>query len=175
MGKGMGRYGSSLLPDVTIGPDGTLKPLQTTQVLLGAVVHPWAGLDFYAYAGQEDVKANFWTVKGTNGGWGNPSYPDGGCSNEVTTSTFSAAYNVNSATTCTANVKRTQEVTVGFWQNVYRGDLGTMRIGAQYEFVRLEAFQGSPKISAANGPTPNLGLNPYNNVVFVSFRYFPFN
>jgi hypothetical protein len=50
-----------------------------------------------------------------------------------------------------------------------------MRIGAQYEFVRLEAFQGSPKISAANGSTPNLGLNPYNNVVFVSFRYFPFN
>jgi hypothetical protein len=175
MGKGMGRYGSSLLPDVTIGPDGTLKPLQTTQVLLGAIVHPWTGLDFYAYAGEEDVKANFWTVKGTNGGWGNPSYPDGGCSNEVTTSTFGAAYNVNSATTCTANVKRTQELTVGFWQNVYKGDLGTMRIGAQYEFVRLEAFQGSPKVSPANGPTPNLGLNPYNNVVFVSLRYYPFN
>jgi hypothetical protein len=115
----------------------------------------------------------------TNGGWGNPSYPDGGCSNEVTTSTFGAAYNVNSATTCTANVKRTQELTVGFWQQLYKGDLGQVRVGAQYEFIRLQAFAGTgtplTKVAGTAGPQPNAGLNPYNNAVFFSLRYYPFN
>ena len=64
-GQGLGRYGSSQLADVTIGPDGTLKPLQTTQVLLGFVAHPtfWIpGLDVYGYAGQEQVNNSFWSI-----------------------------------------------------------------------------------------------------------------
>jgi hypothetical protein len=50
-----------------------------------------------------------------------------------------------------------------------------VRFGAQYEFVKLTAFPGSTIVSAANGPTPNQGLSPYNNVVFFSLRYYPFN
>ena len=81
---------------------------------------------------------------------------------------------------CTANVERTQELTVGFWQQLYKGDLGQVRVGAQYEFVRLQAFAGTgtplAKVAADGGParrTP--GLNPYNNIVFFSLRYYPFN
>jgi hypothetical protein len=53
-------------------------------------------------------------------------------------------------------------------------------VGAQYEFVRLKAFAGTgtPLLGAAAvtaGPTPNAGLNPYNNNVFFSLRYYPFN
>ena len=88
-GEGLGRYGSSQLSDVTIGPDGTLKPLRTTQVLLGFVGHPWVGLDLYGYAGQEQVSSNFWTQPSGKGfvgvgpgGYGNPAYLNGGCFNE---------------------------------------------------------------------------------------------
>jgi len=179
-GEGLGRYGSSQLADVTIGPDGTLKPLRTTQVLLGFVAHPWVGLDVYGYAGQEQVGSNFWSQKvgaaTTLGGFGNPGYPNGGCQVENTASTFAAAFNNPVvAGTCTANVHRTQELSIGFWQQLYKGDLGQIRAGAQYEYVRLQAFPGSPVVSAANGPTPNQGLNPNNNVVFFSLRYYPFN
>jgi outer membrane murein-binding lipoprotein Lpp len=181
-GQGLGRYGSSQLADVTIGPDGTVKPLQTTQILLGFVAHPWlAGLDVYGYAGQEQVNNNFWSITTgkppttTNGGWGNPAFFNGGCVVENTTSTFSAAFNSPLTGACTANVKRTQELTAGFWYTVYKGDLGQVRFGAQYEFVKLTAFPGSPLVSAANGPTPNQGLNPNNNIVFFSLRYYPFN
>ena len=180
-GQGLGRYGSSQLADVTIGPDGTLKPLQTTQILLGFVAHPWlAGLDVYGYAGQEQVNNNFWnTTTGkttTNGGYGNPAYFNGGCEVENTSaSTFSAAFNSPLTGACTANVKRTQELTAGFWYAIYKGDLGQVRFGAQYEFVKLTAFPGSTIVSATNGPTPNQGLSPYNNVVFFSLRYYPFN
>ena len=178
-GQGLGRYGSSQLADVTIGPDGTLKPLHTTQVLLGFIAHPWAGLDVYGYAGQEQVSSNFWSIttggKTTNGGYGNPAYLNGGCEQENTTSTFAAGFNTPFVGACTANVKRTQELSIGLWQQLYKGDMGQVRVGAQYEFVRLQAFSGSPTVSAANGLTPNQGLNPYNNIVFFSLRYYPFN
>jgi hypothetical protein len=180
-GQGLGRYGSSQLADVTIGPDGTEKPLHTTQVLLGMVAHPWAGLDVYGYAGQEQVNANFWnqTVGGatTNGGFGNPAYLNGGCFNPNTSAAVdgSAGFNTPIAgTSCTANVKRTQELSIGFWQQLYKGDLGQVRFGAQYEFVRLQAFAGATT-GAGSGPLPNQGLNPYNNIVFFSLRYYPFN
>jgi hypothetical protein len=51
----------------------------------------------------------------------------------------------------------------------------------QYEYVRLTAFgSGCPAADAAActaGPisTPNAGLNPNNNIFFVSLRYYPFN
>jgi hypothetical protein len=189
-GQGLGRYGSSQLADVTIGPDGTLKPLTTLQVLFGAVAHPWAGLDVYGYAGQEQVKANFWNQVGFAGavgagGYGNPAYLNGACFQPNTASTTAAAFNSPIAAgplagSCTANVERTQELSVGFWQAIYKGDLGQVRVGAQYEFVRLKAFAGTgiPLHGAAAvtaGPTPNAGLNPYNNIVFFSLRYYPFN
>jgi outer membrane murein-binding lipoprotein Lpp len=181
-GEGLGRYGSSQLADVTIGPDGTLKPLHTTQVLLGFVAHPWVGLDLYGYAGQEQVSSNFWTqpsgkgfVGAGAGGYGNPAYLNGGCFNENTGTTGSAGFNTPIAgTSCTANVQRTQELTFGFWQQLYKGDLGQVRVGAQYEYVRLKAFPGATT-GAGSGPTPNQGLNPNNNIVFFSLRYYPFN
>jgi hypothetical protein len=181
-GEGLGRYGSSQLADVTIGPDGTLNPLHTTQVLLGFVAHPWVGLDLYGYAGQEQVSSNFWNqpsgkgfVGAGPGGYGNPAYLNGGCFNENTATTGSAGFNTPIAgTSCTANVHRTQELTFGFWQQLYKGDLGQVRVGAQYEFVKLQAFAGATT-GAGSGPTPNQGLNPYNNIVFFSLRYYPFN
>jgi hypothetical protein len=169
-GQGTGRYGSSQLADVFIGPDGSLKPLQTLQVLLGAVAHPADGLDVYAYAGQEEVRANFWTIAGTQGGYGNPNYVNNGCLNEDVVSGPQSFIMAIPGTTCTANVQRTQEITVGFWKNIYKGDVGRFTFGAQYEYVRLQAFPG-----LATGPgTPNQGLNPNNNIVFTSIRYYPF-
>ena len=109
------------------------------------------------------------------GGFGNPAYLNGGCFNENTGSTNGASFNTAIAgTTCTANVRRTQELTFGFWQQIYKGDLGQVRVGAQYEYVRLQAFPGATT-GAGSGPTPNQGLNPNNNIVFFSLRYYPFN
>jgi hypothetical protein len=173
-GEGISRYGSSQLPDVVFGPQGQLVPLQATHVFLGAVAHPWDGLDVYAYAGQEQVNARPWTIGALQGGYGNAGFFDGGCAVQVTTSTTAATFNPNSGTTCAAslNVQRTQEITVGFWQNVYKGNLGRIAAGLQYEYLRLTAFPGTATV--AGGPTPNQGLNPNENVVFVSLRYYPF-
>ena len=55
-GRGVGRYETSALPDVTIAPDGFLAPLTGLQALVGVVAHPWEGFDVYAYAGIEQVR-----------------------------------------------------------------------------------------------------------------------
>ena len=40
-GQGIGRYASSQLADVVVGPTGNLQPLTSVQFLVGAVAHPF--------------------------------------------------------------------------------------------------------------------------------------
>jgi hypothetical protein len=70
-------------------------------------------------------------------------------------------------TTCTFDVQRTQELTVGLWQTAYKGELGRAVTGLQYE--GLTAFPGLPGPITAT-TTPNQGLNPNNNIFMFSFR-----
>ena len=76
---------------------------------------------------------------------------------------------------CSFNVQKTQEFTVGFWQDAYKGDLGRVRVGLQYEYIRINSFSGLATGAASGGVNANQGLSPNNNVVFLSLRYYPFN
>ena len=187
-GQGLGRYGSSQLPDVTIASNGSLQPLTTLQFLVGAVVHLWEPVDVYVYYGQEQLQSNFWNVGSTHGGYGNPAFANTGCLLENQASGPAGFNDPIPGTACSGatNIQRVQEVTVGFWYNVYKGDLGRVRVGLQYEYWQLNAFGTSPTpaptvISAATTgqgaitTTPNAGLNPNNQAVFFSLRYYPFN
>ena len=187
-GQGLGRYGSSQLPDVTIASNGSLQPLTTLQFLVGAVVHPWEPLDVYVYYGQEQVQSNFWNVGGTHGGYGNPAFANTGCLSENQASGPAGFNDPIPGTACSGatNVQRVQEITAGLWYNVYKGDLGRVRVGIQYEYWTLNAFGTSPTPAATVIPaattgqgtittTPNAGLNPNNQAVFFSLRYYPFN
>ena len=110
------------------------------------------------------MNANFWSQKvgaapTVQGGYGNPAYLNGGCFNETRPRPAASGFNTPLSGSCTANVERTQEITVGFWQQLYKGDLGQVRVGVQYEFVKLQAFAGAgtpltPGPVTA-GPTPN--------------------
>lgn len=172
-GEGIGRYGSSQLADVTIGPDGSLTPLRATHVLLGAIGHVTPDLDVYAYAGQEQVQANFYNIGATPFGYGNSGYANTGCLLENQGSGTAGYNDPIAGTTCTANVHRTQELTVGFWNNLYKGSWGRLTYGVQYEFLKLQAFAGAPGPTTATS-TPNQGLSPTEQAVMVSLRYYPF-
>ena len=54
--------------------------------------------------------------------WGNGAFPNA-CGVLVPGSTDSIGFNGSSAL-CAANVQRVQEFTIGFWQDIYKGDLG---------------------------------------------------
>jgi hypothetical protein len=174
-GQGIGRYASAQLADVTIAPNGSLQPLTSTQFMVGAVAHPFAGDDIYVYYGQEQVQANAWTIgtgaAATQGGYGNGAFPES-CGFAALGTNFNGV-----SGSCAGNVKRVQEITVGFWQDFYKGDLGRARFGLQYEFVQQTLFSGLTTATALSGtnPAPNTGLHPNNNIVFFSLRYYPFN
>ena len=67
-GQGIGRYGSSQLARRRRRADRYAQRSKQTSFLVGAVGHPWAGNDIYAYYGQEMQNSNSWTVNG-DAGW----------------------------------------------------------------------------------------------------------
>jgi hypothetical protein len=117
-GRGVGRYASGQLPDVTIAPDGSLSLVTGWSAMAGLVGHPWEGLDVYGYAGIEEVNANFFNVGNTLFGLGNPGFSNATCL-VTTPSSFAGATPLD----CIANNQRLSEVTAGFWQNAYKGRL----------------------------------------------------
>jgi hypothetical protein len=157
-GRGVGRYGAGQLPDVTIAADGSLTPVTGLAAMVGLIAHPWEGLDVYAYAGLEQVQASFFNVGTTLFGLGNPGFSNAGC---TITTPFSFAG--GTPADCIANNRRLSDLTVGFWQNVYKGSYGRVAVGAEYEYIKREVFAGLGGAPSAD-----------NNIVLTSLRYYPF-
>src|SRR5262245_42741580 len=153
-GTGIGRYGSGQLPDVTISANGALAPITALHSFAGFVWHPREGLDIYGYGGIEQADGKFFD----NLGFGNPAFDNAGC-----TITTASSFSTGTTPTCIANDRRLTELTVGFWQDLYKGRLGRVSLGAQYEYLKREAFEGV-------GGSPSTD----DNVFYTSLRYYPF-
>ena len=108
-------------------------------------------------------------VAATQGGWG--IFVNNGCINENLTGGTLGSFNTSIAGfTCTFDVQKAQEFAVGFWQDPHKGNMGRVRAGLQYEYVKLTAFPGAHRRWYTNQ-----GLIPNNNIAFFSLRYYPFN
>jgi hypothetical protein len=151
VGSGIGRYGTSQLPDATLGRTGSPKPIGEYMVLAGLVGHPADAVDLYAYAGTEQESRTSFTSGGRGFGYGSPLYSNAGCGIELSTAS------------CTANTSGVVQGTLGAWWRFMKGNFGTAEVGAQYAYTRRSIF-------------PGVGGNPSadENTVFVSFRYLPF-
>jgi len=156
-GTGIGRYGTSQLPDATIGANGQPVPLREWMALAGVIAHPTPQLDLYGFLGSEQTNAAYFNTysKGVvtkSYGFGNPLYPNTSCDVEL-----------GSSADCTGTTKAVVQGTVGAWYKFLKGSYGTMQVGAQYSYTHRMAFQGV-------GPTPQTD----ENIVMLSFRYYPF-
>ncbi|WP_374307668.1 hypothetical protein [Methylocella sp.] len=154
-GRGIGRYGAGQLPDVTFNWNGTLAPISETMLLAGVTYHPLPGLDLYAYAGQETQNATYSTTYNADGsanpfGLGNPLFVNSGCWTP-------------GSTACSGMVRRLRQITGGFWQKIYQGDFGQLRVGMQYSFTQKTGF------NAVGG-----AANASENILLGSLRYYPF-
>lgn len=156
-GRGIGRYGASQLSDVVVASDGTLSPITAFHAMVGAVAHPWAGLDIYGYAGMEKADANVFNSAAGPVGFGVTTLNNAGCG-IVTGASFTGG-----ASNCAAVNKEVDMLAAGFWQNLYKGEFGRVATGLQYEYIRRKSFDGVP------GP-----VSTSDNVVLASLRYYPF-
>lgn len=150
-GRGIGRYGSGALPDVTVGADGQIKPIKETTFLTGLTYHVTKTLDLFAYYGQEREERQDTTGGGLYG-YGNPLYNNSGCMDES-----------GSALTCVANTQRLTEASAGGWWSFYSGRFGKAMFGVNYAHITRQAFAG-------------IGGSPQttDNMIWTSFRYYPF-
>lgn len=149
-GRGVGRYGTSQLPDTVVGPDGVLKPIKETMYMGGATLHATRALDLYLFGGEEAQKAAYSRIGTGVYGFGAPTANLAGCSVE--------------GAACSPNIRRVSQLTGGFWDKIYQGSFGSVRFGVQYSHTELTAFAG------ATGAAPKTS----DDMIFTSFRYYPF-
>jgi hypothetical protein len=174
-GKGIGRYASGQLPDVTFAADGSLTAVTALQAMVGAVAHVTPALDWYTYAGLEQDQTNYGSIGATNFGFGNPLYSDATCAipNFATPGPNAAGVpqspvtGVLSNTGCSVNVKKLQEITSGVWYNFYKGNMGRLAGGLQYEYIHRDTFPGV-------GPVAGTFVTPSTNesIVMAALRYY---
>ncbi len=156
-GHGIGRYGSGQLADATYNVlSGRLAGVKETQMLAGLIFHAMNTVDFYVYAGQE-VAGRTAVVPGLSGatyGYGNPYNLNTGCQNAT-------AIGVGA---CAGATKSIQQLTLGAWDTVAKGDYGTVKVGAQYSFTKRSLFADV----TGYAPTANESMG------LISLRYYPF-
>jgi hypothetical protein len=164
-GKGIGRYGAGQLPDAVVGPNGALVAIPETMALGGITLHATPQLDLYVFGGGEFEGSEAFnpSVGGTtlHLGYGNPFATLGNCFVELGT--------------CSPDTKSIDQITVGFWDKAFSGSFGQIRIGVQYSHTDLKAFPGLAGANTAGfAPTSTVRPTTSDDMVFTSFRYYPF-
>ncbi len=165
-GRGIGRYGTSGLPDATVNPDGTLAPLRSYQGLATLEYHT-PRLDVYLNGGEEYVKRRYQIdpVSGKTVGYGAPGFNDSNCYSETVPSTGSGF--AFGGLTCSGQTQSTVEGSFGFWVRLYHGPKGRLQMGPQYSYLVRNAWVGY-------NSTAGVYVAPHgiDNMFLTSFRYY---
>ena len=167
-GQGVGRYGSSTIADITLRPDGSISPLHGFSGLSTVELNPNKRLMVYLNYGGDYIGRDYSGTGSTAIGYGAPGIAMSGCNTEVPPSgTNTGGFNPSTPANCKGNNKDVQEGTVGYWYNIYKGPMGTLRQGLQYSYIVRNLWSG------AGGTTnPSGNAEGTDNMVFTSFRYY---
>ena len=151
LGQGIGRYGSSGLPDATLSPaTGELRPLREARIMGGLVYHQSRRLDLYTYGGDEYVgRYAFISPTGAAAGYGSPLVSYTGCTNEV------------ALNTCSGANRNIYEATAGYWYRIYGGEYGRIEQGNQIVYIHRNLWSGI-------GRAPQAG----DLVAYTSLRFY---
>jgi hypothetical protein len=153
VGSGIGRYASGQMADVTLDPDGAIKPIKSWHLLAGVEAHPTAKLDVYAYLGREHSDQNaFVNAAGKGVGYGSPLNDNSGCSVEIPAPSQA----------CQAQARDLWQIQPGFWYRFHKGTEGTLQAGLSYSYTQKDIWPG------AGGLAPRGS----DHIVMASFRYY---
>ncbi len=109
------------------------------------------------------------------GSWAAPSnaavgYGSRLLSNSGCNTTTNPGYNGGASTgyasggSCGAQTRDVQEITGGYWYDIYKGDRGRLRQSIQYGYAVREGWSGAG--------TPGIGAKGIDNMFWTSFRYY---
>ncbi len=161
-GDGVGRYGSSGLPDVTLRPDGQIAPLHAFSALSTAVFHASPRMDLYFNYGGDYVGRRYFAAGTGTDGYGSPFIKDSGCGIELAPGTSpQVGYQPTAPANCGSPTKDVQEFTLGYWYDFYKGPKGRVRQGLQYSYFERYGWSGVGGVPKGN-----------DNLFETSFRYY---
>jgi hypothetical protein len=184
-GDGMGRYGASNLPDVTVNPNGTLALLHSAQGL-GTLEFHASRLDVYFNAGAEFVGRHYeFNGKGSAVGYGSPTAVNTGCYTESVPAGLSstAGFSVPASgfqpgtpgsSTCAFATRNVIEGVAGFWYRFYKGPRGALQWGPQYSYYMRNTWEACGKSAYAGPCVESHFTAPHGieNEFLTSFRYY---
>jgi hypothetical protein len=166
-GQGTGRYGSSTIADTTLRPNGQLALLHNFSALGTIEANPTARLNVYLNYGGDYVGRRYFGKIG----YGSPLTNMSGCNTEplpsATPTNGGDGFTPSTPANCGGNTKDVQELSTGYWYDLYRGPAGRFRQGAQYSYFQRNIWSG------AGGTTnPGGGAEGTDNAFWTSLRYY---
>ncbi|HLY39708.1 MAG TPA: hypothetical protein VKR52_00795 [Terracidiphilus sp.] len=169
-GKGIGRYGSSTIADITLRPDGEIDPLKAFSALSTLEISPNPRLTVYFNYGGDYVYRDFTGKEG----YGSPLTSMTGCNTEPppggTNNTYGGGgtgFDPSAPSGCGNQNKDVQEFTAGQWYYFYKGPKGGLRFGLQYSRFERDLWSG-----AGGATNPSNEANGIDNMFWTSFRYY---
>jgi cell division protein FtsB len=139
-GNGIGRYGASGLPDITISENGNIGKIRNYQTL-GTLEYHSQKWDFYTYVGDEyEYRRWDFNAKGQPEGYGSPLFANFGCS--IETLPGAGGFSPGALGNCAGNTRNLIEGTFGFWYKIYNGPKGRMQVGPQYSYIVRDTWVG---------------------------------
>ena len=183
-GTGVGRYGTSTLPDVTVHPDGTLAPIKAWQGLISLETHPTPKLDVFFYAGTEYAqRTTYLSTLGSSAGkligYAPITSSNAGCNTEtLPTSTGNglagaAPYNPGVPANCLGATRVVQEGTIGFTYRLYNSPkYGRLQYQGVYSYLTRDAWAGVTSGTFGSPTATYGGPKATNNMVFTGMRYY---
>jgi hypothetical protein len=188
-GTGVGRYGTSQLPDVTVHPDGTLAPIKNWQGLVSIETHPTPKLDVFFYAGGEYAQRTVYlsTLGSSAGkliGYAPLSSSNAGCNTELLPTpptsglgsigtAGGAPYDPGVPANCLGATRVVLEGTAGFTYRVYSSPkFGRLQYQGVYSYLTRDAWAGVTSGTFGSATATYGGPKATNNMVFTGMRYY---
>ena len=185
-GPGVGRYGATTLSDLTSNAAGEFEPMHNGSGLGTIEITPNPRLVIYANYGG-DYASRAASAGGTTlgapsaaqnaagvwgGKWGAPSaaavgygsllLSNSGCLTNTAPGFNGSSTGYYAGGSCGAQTRDVQEITGGYWYDIYRGDRGRLRQSIQYGYTVREGWTGASGI----------GAKGIDNMFWTSFRYY---
>lgn len=119
MGRGIGRYASTIGADVVASPTGKIVPIEAFHFMGGLEWHPGHDWDVYTYYGVELI------------GYGSHFSDLSGCGVE------------NPGTRpCQAANATVSQAQLGFWYRIINSDVGIVTLGLSYSYTHRTVWSG---------------------------------
>jgi hypothetical protein len=165
-GKGISRYEDSGQYDFVVKgtSDHNMIPLKSFSFLTGFETHPNKKTELDLLFGDEYYYRTTYLNGATIAGYGSPTANNGACGYE------SAAVAVANGApdACAGNNKNLYNVKLYGYYDIYKGPVGTLRFGAEVDYVERQVWSGNGGL-----PAGSAGIAPKGNekTVFTTMRY----